>query len=150
MKEIQQLLDITASLKEQYEGKLDFSLDGRLVGDIGEALVSKLFDIELYGKNIPTYDGYHRPTNKKVQIKSSMAYNFSYPYNIDLEHYIAVHIEPDGKLEILYNGPGDKINKFLKDKKRKSYRNIWTAITANHLRKLDSEVKDWERLPTIN
>lgn len=79
-----------------------------------------------------------------------MAYNFSYPYNIDLEHYIAVHIEPDGKLEILYNGPGDKINKFLKDNNRKSYRGIWTAITANHLRELDSEVKDWERLPEIN
>ena len=150
MKEIQQLLNISASLKEQYSGKLDFSLDGRLVGDIGEALVSEKFDIELYGKNVPTYDGYHRPTNKKVQIKSSMAYNFSYPYNIDLEHYIAVHIEPDGKLEVLYNGPGDKINKFLNDNNRKSYRGIWTTITANQLRKLNKEVDRLERLPEIS
>ncbi len=79
MKEIQQLLDITSSLKKQYEGVLDFSLDGRLVGDIGEALVSEKFDIKLYGKNEKKYDGFHRPTNKKVQIKASMAYNFSYP-----------------------------------------------------------------------
>lgn len=146
MKEIQQLLNITASLKAQYEGKLDFSLDGRLVGDIGEALVSAKFDIELYGKNEPTYDGFHRPTNKKVQIKSSMAYNFSYPYDVDLEHYIAVHIEPDGSLEVLYNGPGKYINKFLKDNQRKSYRKIWTAITANHLRELNKVVKDSEKL----
>ena len=68
MKEIQQLLDITTTLTKQYKGKLDFSLDGRLVGDIGEALVSTKFDIEIYGKNEPTYDGYHRPTKKKVQI----------------------------------------------------------------------------------
>lgn len=66
MKEIQQLLDITASLKKQYKDKLDFSLDGRLVVDIGEALVSEKFDIKLYGKNERTYDGYHRPSKKNV------------------------------------------------------------------------------------
>lgn len=68
-------------MKKQYEGKLDLSLDGRLFGDIGEALVSEKFDIELYGKNEHRSDGYHRPTRKKVQIKASMAYNFSYTYN---------------------------------------------------------------------
>lgn len=149
MKEIQRLLDITTSLKKQYEGKLDFSLDGRLVGDIGEALVSEKFDIELYGKNEHTYDGFHRTNGKKVQIKASMAYNFSYPYDIDLEHYIAVHIKPSGKLEVLYNGPGKYINKFLKDRKRKSYRNIWTTITANHLKQLNVNLKKSEQLPEI-
>lgn len=149
MKEIQELLDITAALKERYKSKLDFSLDGRLVGDIGEALVSKKFDIELYGKNEHRYDGFHRPTNKKVQIKASMAYNFSYPYNIDLEHFIAVHLEPDGTLEVLYNGPGKYINKFLKDNNRKSYRDIWTTITANHLRELDAKLKPSERLQSV-
>ncbi len=150
MLEIQQLLDITQSLKKQYEGKLDFSLDGRLVGDIGEALVSERFDIELYGKNEHRYDGYHRSTRKKVQIKASMAYNFSYPYNFDLEHFIAVHIEPDGELEVLYNGPGKYINQFLKDRNRKSYRGIWTTITANHLRELNRSVDKTERLPENN
>lgn len=147
MREIQQLIDITASLKKRYKDKLDFSLDGRLVGDIGEALVSEKFDIELYGKNEHRYDGFHRPTNKKVQIKASMKYNFSYPYNIDLEHYIAVHIKPDGKLEVIYNGPGQYVNEFLKEKCRKSYRDIWTTITANHLRELDTKLKHSERLP---
>jgi len=51
MKEIEKLLEITASLKKQYEDKLNFSLDGRLVGDIGEALVSEKFAIELYSQN---------------------------------------------------------------------------------------------------
>jgi acylphosphatase len=78
-----------------------------------------------------------------------MAYNFSYAYNIDLEQYIAVHIEPDGELEVLYNGPGRYINKFLKDIKRKSYLNMWTTITANHLRELNSKLKESERLPEI-
>ncbi|MFV1450297.1 hypothetical protein VBZ51_14170 [Maribacter sp. HS] len=149
MKEIQQLLDITSSLKKQFQGKLDFSLDGRLVGDIGEALVSEMFDIEIYGGNKHTYDGYHRPSNIKVQIKASMSYNFSYPFDIDLEHYIAVHINPDGTLEVLYNGPVKYINNFLKDKKRKSYRNIWTTITANHLKELNAKLEATERLPEV-
>ena len=34
MKEIQQLLDITASLKEKYNNKLDLTMDGRLFSDI--------------------------------------------------------------------------------------------------------------------
>lgn len=149
MKEIQQLLNITQSLKKQYEGKLDFSLDGRLVGDIGEALVSEKFDIVLYGKNEHRYDGYHRPTGKKVQIKSSMAYNFSYPPNIDLEHYIAAHIEPDGQLEVLYNGPGKYINRFLKERKRKSYRGIWISITAKQLRLLNEKLDKKEQLQVL-
>ncbi|MBC74225.1 MAG: hypothetical protein CMH47_18550 [Muricauda sp.] len=150
MKEIQKLLDITNSLKKRFEGKLDFSLDGRLVGDIGEALISEKFDIELYGKNTHDYDGYHRSTFKKVQIKASMAYNFSYPFNKELEHFIAVHIFPDGNLEVLYNGPGKPISDFLKDRKRKSYRNIWYGISANHLRDLDKLVNPSERLKEID
>lgn len=149
MKEIEQLLKITSSLKKQYQGKLNFSLDGRLVGDIGEALVSEKFDIELYSQNAPVYDGEQRGTKKKVQIKASMAYNFSYPFNKDLDHYIAVHIEPTGKLEVLYNGPGKPINDFLKAKKRKTYKDIWYTITANHLRTLDEEVNEEDRLKAV-
>lgn len=146
MKEIQQLLDITSSLKKKYKDKLDFSLDGRLVGDIGEAIVSEKFDIELYPKNHPVYDGFHRQTKKEVQIKASMAYIFSYPFNKDLEHYIAVHLRNTGKLEVIYNGPGKPVHNFLKAKKRKSYKRIWYTINVNHLIELNSQVRDEDRL----
>ena len=149
MKEVQLLLDITTSLRKQFDGKLDFSLDGRLVGDIGEALVSKIFGIQLYGKNNPDYDGEQIGTKKKVQIKSSMAYNFSYPFNKVLDYYMAVHVEPDGSLEIVYNGPGRYVHEFLKAKKRKSYRNIWYSISPSHLRELDSRVLDSERIHKV-
>ena len=149
MKEIKQLLEIIASLKRRYEDKLSFSLDGRLVGDIGEALVSEKFDIELYSQNAHVYDGEQRGTNKKVQIKSSMKYNFNYPFDKDLDHYIAVHIEPTGELEVLYNGPGKPIHDFLKSKKRKTYRDIWYTITANHLRMLNKQVKEEDRINPV-
>ncbi|MGJ8594081.1 MAG: DUF6998 domain-containing protein [Aquaticitalea sp.] len=149
MKEIKHLLAITESLKKQYEGRLNFSLDGRLVGDIGEALASEKFDLELYSQNAQVYDGEQRGTNKKVQIKSSMKYNFSYPFGKDLDHYLAVHIEPSGELEVIYNGPGKPIHDYLKKKKRKSYRDIWYTISANHLRTLDKDVKQEDRIIEI-
>lgn len=146
MTEIKELLQITNSLQKQYEGKLDFPLDGRLVGDIGEALVSERFDVELYGKNAQVYDGYQRGTDKKVQIKSSLKYNFNYPYNKDLDYYMAVHIEPDGELEIIYNGPGKLVHDFLKERKRKHYRKIWYTVAASHLRELNKKVPHEDRL----
>lgn len=150
MKEIKQLLSITNRLKNRYGGILSFSLDGRLVGDIGEALVSELYDIELYGTNVPHYDGVCRKTNKKVQIKASMKYNFSYPFGIDLEHYIAVHIRVDGNLDVIYNGPGKPIHDFLKQNKRKPYRNIWYGISTKHLQYLNSLVQDQDRLQVVS
>jgi hypothetical protein len=149
MKEIKQLLKITASLKKQYKDKLNFSLDGRLVGDIGEALVSEKFDIELYSQNAHVYDGEQRGTKKRVQIKASMAYNFSYPFNRDLDHFIAVHIKPSGNLEVIYNGPGKPINDFLKSRKRKTYKDIWYTITANHLRMLNEKVEEKDRIKAV-
>ena len=53
MQEIKQLIAITQSLKEKYKHhNKNFTLDGKLVGDIGEVLVAEHYkDI----KNIPQY-----------------------------------------------------------------------------------------------
>lgn len=150
MTEIKQLLRITERLREKYDEKLDFPLDGRLVGDIGEALVSEKFDIELYGKNAQVYDGIQRRTNKRVQIKSSLKYNFSYPFNKDLDYYIAVHIESGGGLEIIYNGPGKIVHDFIKERKRKTYKDIWYTVAASHLRMLNEMVKEEDRIHPVN
>jgi len=78
MTEIKQLLQITKSLQKQYKGKLDFPLDIRLVGDIGEALVSERFDIEQYGKNAQVYDGHQRRIKKSSdQIQFQILFQLS-------------------------------------------------------------------------
>jgi hypothetical protein len=48
MQEIKQLLSITKTLKEKYNRS--FSLDGRLVGDIGEVLAAEKYCLELLAK----------------------------------------------------------------------------------------------------
>lgn len=44
---VREMLKIVESLQEQYDKK-KFTLDGRLVGDLGEILVEEDYDLVLY------------------------------------------------------------------------------------------------------
>ena len=97
MQEIKQLLDITKKLREQYNRS--FSLDGKLVGDIGEVLASKKYAIKLYDdKNIKDYDGEEEGTGRKVQIKASFHNNCYFPGKVIPDYFLAVNIGEDGSL----------------------------------------------------
>ena len=48
---IQDLLRIVNELEKQFEGKRKFTLDGRLVGDIGEIIASLHYEIDLDDKS---------------------------------------------------------------------------------------------------
>ena len=56
-------------LKEALPSK-EFTIDGRLVGDIGEAIVQRDYDLFLYEGLTKDYDG-ETPCGKKVQIKAT-------------------------------------------------------------------------------
>lgn len=101
-KEIKTLIEITKKLNKSYG--LGFPLDGRLVGDIGEALVKKDYNVELLPPNSKEHDAYELGSNKLLQIKSSMKYNFSFSYKYVPQYYMAVHINEDATLEVVYNG----------------------------------------------
>ena len=57
MQEIQQLLAITKQLRDnpKYQGR-KFSLDGKLVGDIGEVLAAEKYGLELLPENAFKHD----------------------------------------------------------------------------------------------
>ena len=113
MQEIQQLLAITRSLKEKYKHhNKSFTLDGKLVGDIGEVLVAEHYGLTLYKNNKHVYDGYvtAEPT-KQVQIKASF-HNYFY-FSKDLtnipDYFIAIKLNEDGGFDEVYNGKGKLI-----------------------------------------
>lgn len=57
MQEITELLKIINQLKVKFEKhNRHFSLDGKLVGDIGEVLCAEQYGLELYPSNFPIYD----------------------------------------------------------------------------------------------
>lgn len=136
--EINVLLEVTKALRKKYNRS--FPLDGRLVGDIGEALVKRDFQIELYPENTDRYDGFEIKTNRNIQIKSSMKYNFSFPFDFCPDYYIAVHINPDATLEVVYNGDGRLIKDYIRQQKLKGYKQTYFTLTAGTLRTLNDSV----------
>ncbi|MGR9247038.1 DUF6998 domain-containing protein [Rhizobium leguminosarum] len=94
---------------------LTFTLDGKLIGDIGEALVAETFGITLCRRRTPGVDG-HAQDGRSVQIKatglkkSGPAFT---PGDI-ADHLIFVRIDFDlGNAKVLYNGPEAPVRRFL-------------------------------------
>ncbi|WP_394332532.1 hypothetical protein [Maribacter thermophilus] len=46
----------------------------------------------------------------------------------------------DGSIEVIYNGPGQYINQFLKNNNRMTFKDISKTIAANHLRRLEAKL----------
>lgn len=126
---------------------LTFTLDGKLVGDIGEAIVAEAFGITLCAKRTKGVDG-HASDGRCVQIKatgSAKAGPAFTPGEGIAQHLIFVRINFSmGSAEVLYNGPEAPIRKLLP-----AQWNGTKVLSLSKVVQLDSEVRDDERLPRI-
>lgn len=79
--EIEPLLAARDRLRERYASSgLRFTLDGNLVGDIGEAIAAELFGIELSARCGSAVDGFTKgPNRKSVQVKASGTFREACP-----------------------------------------------------------------------
>jgi len=101
---IQKLYQITDTLNKEFasEGRR-FTLDGHLLGSIGEVLAAFAFDLRL---DPPSKKGHDARTKdgKRVQIKLT-AVDSSISLNDEPDFLIALQLS-DERLDIVYNGPG--------------------------------------------
>ena len=93
---VKQLLEIVRLLQEAYPAKR-FTLDGRLVGDIGEVLAEESYDLQLSTglqkhHDAVTADGRH------VQIKATMQGGLTFPVDHVPDYYLGILIHVDGNL----------------------------------------------------
>lgn len=135
-KAVKQMLAIVEQLCLAYPHKR-FTLDGRLVGDIGEILVEEAYDLKLL-------DGLQRhhdaicSAGRSVQIKATMKNNLTFPCDHTPDYYLAVKINADGSFTEIFNGPGT-IARQAVVKRAVSKTNLHSvSITA--LRKLQKQV----------
>jgi hypothetical protein len=142
--EIIGLLNITTSLREKY--KRNFTLDGKLIGDIGEALAREIYNIELHPENTKDYDAFEIGSNKQIQIKSTMKGYFTFPFNHTPEFYLAIKITDTGNIESIYNGPGHIIRKYITDNKLKAYKNSYYSFTLNVIKQLNECVMEEDKI----
>lgn len=146
--QIRPLIEARNALKERYsEVDLHFTLDGNLVGDLGEAVAAELFGLQLTGRSNTGIDGF-ASDGRSVQVKASgtgrgAAFR---PVDTRADHLLFFHFNYDECVgEIIYNGPEEPVVKTLPA--------IWTGqrcISVPTLRRLDRLVNDSDRLPITN
>jgi len=138
---IARLLGIVAEMRVDFPSRR-FTLDGKLVGDIGELLAQELYDLKLYEENEALYDGF-TSDGRKVQIKTTMKEALSIREVPDF--YLGIRVNERGDVEELFNGPGqilfDKVGHWKVSKN--GTRNIRLAVlrTANELVPEDHRIK---------
>ena len=140
---IKQLLQITKQLHTEYP-KRRFTLDGRLVGDIGEVLAEVEYDIELYDGLQKHHDA-KASDGRQVQIKATMKDSLTFPVDHVPDYYLGIKIEHDGTLTEIFNGPGSVASEAVKN--RQPTKTNLHSVHINTLKRLNEEVHSRDKIP---
>ena len=139
---VKDMLKIVESLQETYPKK-KFTLDGRLVGDLGEILVEEDYELELYEGLEKHHDG-ETPDGRRVQIKTTMKKSLTFPVDHIPHYYIGIKVHTDGTYSEIFNGPGAIAWEAVKN--RKPTKTNLHSITLSALQKLNEKVDDNDRI----
>lgn len=128
-------------LRNAFEGR-QFTIDGRLVGDIGEVIGALEYDIMLDETSQPNYDG-TTSDGRRVQIKATFRDQLTFKTVPD--YYLGFKLKPDGTYEEVFNGPGSLI--FDRYSHRKGIGHILLSFPTRELMELSRNVPESERIP---
>ena len=81
---------------------------------------------------------------KKVQIKTTMQDSLTFPADSIPDFYIGIKIKEEGTFDEIYNGPGELIQKLIKDRSKPS--NNLHNIPINKLIELNSKVEQSKKV----
>jgi hypothetical protein len=123
--------------------ELPFTLDGRLVGDIGEAIALQEFGLAPLPSCSELHD-FLASDGRKVQIKTTQGTISGQSVGLGLtkqsfEHLIVIQISEEGRYHVLNDGPGSYIDDARQHKKTAS-------LTIGQLQRLNEKVKNEERV----
>ncbi|MFC4654594.1 DUF6998 domain-containing protein [Rheinheimera marina] len=140
---VKNMLQIVEELHKSYPKK-KFTLDGRLVGDLGEILVEEDYDLELYEGLEKHHDG-ETSDGRRVQIKTTMKSSLTFPVDHIPHYYIGIKVHSNGTYTEIFNGPGSVAWNAVKG--RKPTKTNLHSVTLSALKKLNAEVPENERIP---
>lgn len=138
---IQQLFDIVSELEEGFPGRY-FTLDGHLLGSIGEVLSVYYYGIQLFKASEETHDGI--VDGKKVQIKITQQDNIM--ISSEPEYLIVLYLTKDGKTYEVYNGPAKEPWENIRNKDSHNNKHL----RVNKLMELDAAVNPADRIIAKN
>lgn len=129
-----------AQLQTAFPGRA-FTIDGRLVGDIGEVIAALEYDVILdevqqAGHDAITSDG------RRVQIKAT--FKDSLTFKTLPDYYLGFKLYPDGRFDEVFNGPGRPI--FERYTNRKGIGTNLLSFPIRELRRLSQLVAPDDRI----
>lgn len=130
-----------ARLKKAFPNRA-FTIDGRLVGDIGEVIAALEYDVVLDDVCRPDHDA-TTPNGRRVQIKGT--FKDSLTFKTIPDYYLGFKLFPDGRHEEVFNGPGGVI--YERYKHRKGIGVQLLSFPNMELKALSREVPAQERIP---
>jgi hypothetical protein len=139
---VSQMLAVVDRLCIAYPKKR-FTLDGRLVGDIGEVLVEDAYDLTLFEDVKKHHDG-ESSDRRLVQIKATMKRSLTFPADHVPEYYIGVQVHRNGSFTEVFNGPGAIAWEAVKGRSRP--KNNLHSVSLAALSKLQGRVRPKDRI----
>lgn len=140
---LKELLFIVARLHQKYPHK-HFTLDGRLVGDIGEIIVASEYNVELL-EGMQKHHDAKTSDHRMVQIKATMKDLLTFPANHIPQYYLGIKIMHDGTFEEIFNGPGEIAANSIKG--RAVPATNLHSVSIRKLSELNKTVSEKERIP---
>jgi hypothetical protein len=135
------IFDGIAQLQDAFKGRA-FTIDGRLVGDIGEVIAELEYDLTLHKISQPTHDAI-TADGKNVQIKAT--FKNSLTFRTVPDYYLGIVLFPDGRYEEVFNGPGRVI--FDRYANRANIGKDLLSFPIKELRRLSVDVPEAQRIP---
>lgn len=139
---VKQMLQIVEQLQNKYPRK-KFTLDGRLIGDIGEILVENTYDVSLHERLRKHHDGI-TSDGRQVQIKATMQNSLTFPVDHVPDYYIGIKINADGTFREIFNGPGEIASEAIKN--RKPTKTNLHSVSISTLETLNQKVQEKDRI----
>ncbi|MDF1857269.1 hypothetical protein [Pseudooceanicola sp.] len=119
-----------------------FTLDGHLVGSIGEVTAAYMFDLDLNPASTLGHDARSRD-GRNVEIKLTQGRGVAIRH--EPEHLIVLHRPMGGPMKVIFNGPGAIPWAASGNMQKNGQR----PISLFRLSFLSNEVADHDRLPVL-
>ncbi len=142
---IRRLYGIVGELERDYrEQHRHFTLDGHLIGSIGEVYAAERYGIDLFVSSTPRHDG-TSPDGRLVQVKATQRGSVALNENPDF--LIVLKIDGDGEISEVYNGPGQPVWNLLENRARP--KNGQYQVSLSKLKALNKAVDERDRIPAL-
>lgn len=138
---IQTMVGIVSELEAAFPGR-SFSLDGHLIGSIGEVMAAYYYGVQLYKASTEKHDGV--VNGREVQIKITQQDNITISEEPD--YLLVLYLTKKGDVYEVYNGRGQQPWETAGKIDSRNSRHM----RANRLMELDTMVPDEERITALH